>query len=127
MQNGIKVKKQIEDLAIKNQQRESCSHIFQTFTSSVVSRGSTDRPHGPHWTSNKIRLFLEQGRHPAFEIFALILIFLSNLAVLLGLILFKVCEIRFLCLFQTEKFFDFKKSRRKDLEESLSVEIHSSI
>ena len=56
---------------------------------------------------------LEQGRHPAFEIFALILIFLSNLAVLLGLILFKVSEIRFLCLFQIEKFFDFQKANEK--------------
>ena len=47
---------------------------------------------------SEIKIRLEQGRHPAFEIFALILIFLSNLAVLLGLILFKVSEIRILTL-----------------------------
>ena len=39
--------------------------------------------------SSSNQSFLDEGRSPAFEIIALILIFLSNLTVLLGLILFK--------------------------------------
>ena len=42
--------------------------------------------------SSSNQSFLDEGRSPAFEIIALILIFLSTLTVLLGLILLKASD-----------------------------------